>query len=49
MKEICDRVSAQFAKEFTKVLSTEGGHQVVKDAGEGRGVGRGGEPGNQHR
>lgn len=35
MKEICDRVSAQFAKEFTKVLSTEGGHQVVKDAGDG--------------
>jgi hypothetical protein len=35
MKEICDRVSAQFAKEFTKVLSTEGGHQIVKDAGDG--------------
>jgi hypothetical protein len=35
MKEICDRVSTEFAKEFTKVLSTEGGHQIVKDAGEG--------------
>jgi hypothetical protein len=31
MKEIRERV----AKEFTKVLSTEGGHQVVKDAAEG--------------
>jgi hypothetical protein len=35
MKEITDRVSKAFAKEFTKVLSTEGGHQVVKDAGDG--------------
>jgi hypothetical protein len=35
MKEIRDRVSKAFAKEFTKVLSTEGGHQVVKDAGDG--------------
>ena len=35
MKEIRDRVSKEFAKEFTKVLSTEGGHQVVKDAGDG--------------
>ena len=35
MKEIRDRVAKEFAKEFTKVLSTEGGHQVVKDAGEG--------------
>lgn len=35
MKEIRDRVAMEFAKEFTKVLSTEGGHEVVKDAGEG--------------
>jgi hypothetical protein len=35
MKEIRDRVSKAFAKEFTKVLSTEGGHQIVKDAGDG--------------
>jgi hypothetical protein len=35
MKEIRDRVAKEFAKEFTKVLSTEGGHQVVKDAGDG--------------
>lgn len=35
MKEIRDRVSKAFAKEFTKVLSTEGGHPVVKDAGAG--------------
>jgi len=35
MKEIRDRVAKEFAKEFTKVLSTEGGHEVVKDAGEG--------------
>ena len=35
MKEIRDRVAKEFAKEFTKVLSTEGGHQVVTDAGEG--------------
>ena len=34
MKEIRDRVSRAFSKEFTKVLSTEGGHQVVKDAGD---------------
>ena len=35
MKEITDRVSKEFNKEFTKVLSTKGGHQIVKDAGEG--------------
>jgi hypothetical protein len=35
MKEIRERVAKEFAKEFTKVLSTEGGHQVVKDAAEG--------------
>lgn len=35
MKEIRDRVAKEFTKEFTKVLSTEGGHQVVKDAGDG--------------
>jgi hypothetical protein len=35
MKEITDRVSKEFTKEFTKVLSTEGGHQVVADAGTG--------------
>jgi hypothetical protein len=35
MKEIRDRVSKAFAKEFTKVLSTEGGHQIVTGAGDG--------------
>jgi hypothetical protein len=35
MKEIRGRVAKAFTKEFTKVLSTEGGHQIVKDAGEG--------------
>jgi hypothetical protein len=35
MKEIRDRVAREFAKEFTKVLSTEGGHEVVKDGGDG--------------
>jgi hypothetical protein len=35
MKEIQDRVAKEFAKEFTKVLSTEGGHQIVTDAGTG--------------
>jgi hypothetical protein len=35
MKEITDRVSKEFTKEFTKVLSTEGGHQVVTGAGDG--------------
>ncbi len=35
MKEIRERVAKEFTKEFTKVLSTEGGHQVVKDAGDG--------------
>ena len=35
MKEIRDRVAKEFAKEFTKVLSTEGGHEVVKDGGDG--------------
>ena len=29
MKEIRDRVAKEFAKEFTKVLSIEGGHEVV--------------------
>ncbi len=35
MKEIRDRVAREFAKEFAKVLSTEGGHEVVKDGGDG--------------
>jgi hypothetical protein len=35
MKEIQDRVAKEFKKEFTKVLSTEGGHQIVADAGDG--------------
>jgi hypothetical protein len=35
MKTIRDRVAKEFAKEFTKVLSTKGGHQVVTNAGEG--------------
>ena len=35
MKEIRDRVAKEFTKEFTKVLSTEGGHQVVTDGGDG--------------
>ena len=35
MKEIRDRVAKEFVKEFTKVLATEGGHQIVTDAGEG--------------
>ena len=35
MKEITDRVAKEFTKEFTKVLSTEGGHPVVTTAGEG--------------
>ena len=35
MKEIRYRVAREFTKEFTKVLSTEGGHQVVTDAGDG--------------
>lgn len=35
MKEIRERVAKEFTKEFTKVLSTEGGHQVVTDAGDG--------------
>lgn len=35
MKEIRDRVAKEFTKEFTKVLSTGSGHQVVTDAGTG--------------
>jgi hypothetical protein len=35
MKEITDRVSKAFTREFTKVLSTEGGHQIVTGAGDG--------------
>ena len=35
MKEICDRVAKEFARVFTEVLSTQGGHQVVTTAGEG--------------
>lgn len=35
MKKISDRVQKEFAKEFTKVLSTKGGHQVVTEGGEG--------------
>ena len=35
MKEITARVASEFNKEFTKVLSTQGGHKVVTDAGDG--------------
>ena len=35
MKEIRERVAKEFTREFTKVLSTEGGHEVVTDAGDG--------------
>jgi hypothetical protein len=35
MKEIRDRVAKEFAKEFTKVLSTKGGHEVVTGGGDG--------------
>lgn len=35
MKEIRDRVSKEFAKEMTKVLSTEGGHEMVSAGGDG--------------
>ena len=35
MKEIRERVAKEFNKEFTKVLSTEGGHEIVKDAADG--------------
>jgi hypothetical protein len=35
MQEIRERVSKEFAKEFTKVLSAEGGHQMVTEAGAG--------------
>ena len=35
MKEIRDRVSKEFAKEMTKVLSEEGGHEMVSDGGAG--------------
>jgi hypothetical protein len=35
MKEICDRVAKEFSKEFTEVLSTIGGHEVVTNAGDG--------------
>lgn len=35
MKEIRERVAKGFAKEFTEVLSTKGGHQVVTEGGEG--------------
>ena len=35
MKDIRDRVSREFAREMTKVLSTEGGHQMVTGGGSG--------------
>lgn len=35
MKEIRDRVAKEFAKEMTKVLSTEGGHEMVSGGGDG--------------
>jgi len=35
MKEIRDRVSKEFAKEMTKVLSKEGGHEMVTGGGDG--------------
>ena len=35
MEEIRDRVAKEFAKDFTRVLSTEGGHQVVTEGGDG--------------
>jgi hypothetical protein len=35
MKEIRDRVAKEFSKEFAKVLSTKGGHTMVKVAGDG--------------
>ena len=35
MKEIRDRVAKEFTKVFTKVLSTQGGHELVTDAGAG--------------
>ena len=35
MKQIRERVAKEFNKEFTKVLSTEGGHEIVKDAADG--------------
>ena len=37
MKEIRERVAKGFAKEFTEVLSTKGGHQIVT---EGRALNR---------
>lgn len=35
IKEISDRVAKEFGKEFTKVLSTEGGHEMVTAGGDG--------------
>ncbi len=35
MEKIRTRVAEEFAKEFTKVLSTEGGHEMVSKGGEG--------------
>ncbi|MEP4487050.1 MAG: DUF3313 family protein [Halioglobus sp.] len=35
MKDIRERVAKSFAKEFTEVLSTRGGHEVVTEGGEG--------------
>ena len=35
MKKIRDNLSAQFNKVFTKVLSTKGGHEMVKAGGTG--------------
>ena len=35
MKEIRERVAKEFAKQFTDVLSTKGGHQIVTTAGDG--------------
>lgn len=35
MKKIRDRVAKEFAKEMTKVLATEGGHQMVSEGADG--------------
>jgi hypothetical protein len=35
MKEIRERVAKEFARQFTDVLSTKGGHQIVTTAGDG--------------
>jgi len=35
MNDIKARIAKEFTKEFSKVLSTEGGHQIVPEGGEG--------------